>query len=319
MRIVQKFGGSSLADRQRLLRAASFALEARRRGHAPVLVVSAAGDSTDELLALAHELAPHPSARELDALLATGEQRSAALMAITLTALGAPARSFSGWQAGLVTEEKHGGARLLLAAPERLLETLAAGEIPVVAGFQGVAPSGEITTLGRGGSDTTAVALASALDAGRCEIYSDVDGVYTADPRLVPAARLVPLADSRDLLALAEGGAQVLHSECLRLALAQGRRLSLLSSFTGAAGSEVALLPESARPPLAGVTRDGGAHTVTLAGPAAPSLADALLDALLAEELAENGCLVSDNSLRFAVPPGRELEALRLIHAAVFE
>ena len=320
MRIVQKFGGSSLANRERLRRAARITLEARRRGQEPILVVSAAGDTTDELIELAEAVSPHPPAREMDALLATGEQRSAALMAITLTALGVPARSFTGWQAGLVTEEKHGGAQLHLAAPARLLESLEVGEIPVVAGFQGVAPSGEITTLGRGGSDTTAVALAAALDAGRCEIYSDVDGVYTADPRLVPAARLIPRADSRDLLALAEGGAQVLHAESLRLAIAERQRLTLLSSFTGAAGSEVMLLPEPERAPLVGVTRDESAHSLTLAGPAAPGLADALLtELLLPSGLAEDGCLVTENAVSFAIVPGRELEALRAVHAAVFE
>lgn len=320
MRIVQKFGGSSLADTERLRRAARIALEAKRRGHELLLVVSAAGDSTDEMIRLAESLAPHPPAREMDALLATGEQRSAALMAITLAALGAPARSFSGWQAGLITEERHGGAQLLLAAPERLLHSLAAGEIPVVAGFQGVTPSGAVATLGRGGSDTTAVALAAALEAGRCEIYSDVDGVYTADPRLIPAARLLPEADSRDLLALAEGGAQVLHAASLRLAIAHRQRLTLLSSFTGAAGSEVALLEAPSRPPLAGVTRDAEAHSVTLAGPAAPGLADSLLaETLLPAGLAENGCLVTENSVTFFTPPGKELDALRAVHAAVFE
>ena len=208
MRIVQKFGGSSLADWACLRRAAGLCLEARRRGQQPILVVSAAGDSTDEMIEEARKLHPHPPEREMDALLATGEQRSAALMAIALARFGAPVRSFSGWQAGLITEEKSGGARLLAAAPERLLRTLEAGEIPVVAGFQGMTPAGNVSTLGRGGSDTTAVALAIALQAGRCEIYTDVDGIYSADPRLVPGARCLRGARCSDqtVSAVRKGG-----------------------------------------------------------------------------------------------------------------
>ncbi len=319
MRIVQKFGGSSLADPARLRRAAGISLEAKRRGNEVVTVVSAPGESTDKLLALVREITPQPSARELDALLATGEQGSAALMAMMLEMLGTAAHSYSGWQAGLVTDENHGEARLLLAAPRRLLEALAAGEIPVVAGFQGITPSGDISTLGRGGSDTSAVALAAALGAERCEIYTDVDGVYTADPRLVDGARLLPAIDSRDMLALARAGSQVLHAESVRLAMAEGQPIRLLSSFSASPGSEVRLLDESERPALAGVTRDGAAHTVTLAGRDAAVCAAGLIGSgeLPAESV--TGWRAAGNLAVFLVRPGEELSVLRAVHRAVFE
>ena len=319
MRIVQKFGGSSLADLSRLRRAAALCLEAKCRGNEVLAVVSAAGDSTDEMIALARRITPRPPARELDALLATGEQRSAALLAMMLRQLGAPARSFSGWQAGLITEEKHGDAQLLLAAPRRLTESLAAGEIPVVAGFQGVTPAGDISTLGRGGSDTTAVALAAALEAGRCEIYTDVDGIYTADPRLVEGAKLLGAVDFRDMLALAQAGSQVLHAESVRLAMAEQQPIRLLSAFTASPGSEVRALSSDERPPLAGVTRDGEAHSVTLVGRDAPACADALLrGGALPAELVED-CVILGGSACFHVRPGGELAVLRAVHRAVFE
>ena len=306
MRIVQKFGGSSLADFERLRRAAGLVLEAWRRGCRPLVVVSAAGDSTDEMIEQVQKLTPHPSPREMDALLATGEQRSAALMAILLNALGAPSRSFSGWQAGLITEEKHSDAHIARCEPARLLRSLDAGEIPVVAGFQGVTPLGEISTLGRGGSDTTAVALAGALEADRCEIYTDVDGIYTADPRLVPGARLLPVINRRDMLRLAEAGSQVLHAESVRLAEAFDREIYLLSSFAASPGSAVVRLPDSVRPAFSGVTRDAQAHTVTLVGRDAPHRALALLDqVLLPAGLAVLEIGFTENSAQFFVAPGR--------------
>ena len=319
MRIVQKFGGSSLADLSRLRRAAEHCLEARRRGCEVLAVVSAAGDSTDEMLRLAQEITPRPSPRELDALLATGEQRSEALPAMQLTALGAPARSFSGWQAGLITGETHGDARLLLAAPRRLLASLAVGGIPVVAGFQGLTPAGDISTLGRGGSDTTAVALAAALRAGRCEIYTDVDGIYTADPRLVEGARLMEAVDFRDMLALAQAGSQVLHAESVRLAAAEGQPIRLLSSFTASPGSEVRALADAERPALAGVTRDEAVHSVTLVGREAARAAEALLADGLLPAASVTACIAAENAAMLQVRPGEELAVLRAVHQAVFE
>lgn len=318
MLIVQKFGGSSLADLTRLRRAAGLAAEARRRGNQVALVVSAAGDSTDELLSLARKILPHPPARELDALLATGEQRSAALMTMMLWSLGQPARSFSGPQAGIRTDGRHGEAAILSVEPERLRRSLEAGEIAVTAGFQGQSPAGDLSTLGRGGSDTTAVALAAALGAGRCEIYTDVDGIYTADPRLIPSARLLPEIDSRDMLRLAEAGSQVLHPGSVRLAMERAVPLSLLSSFRAGPGSRVLLLPEERRPPLAGVTRDPEKSSVTLVGRAADG---ALLEALR-QQLERSGIPVretraEEGSVTLTVAPAQLLPALELCHRTV--
>ena len=320
MCIVQKFGGSSLADAARLRRAAGISAEARRRGNALVVVVSASGDTTDELLSLARQLAPHPSPRELDALLSTGEQQSAALMAIVLQSIGARARSFSGWQAGIHTDARHGEAAIREIDPGRLRASLDAGEVAVVAGFQGISPAEDVTTLGRGGSDTTAVALAAALDAERCEIYTDVDGIYTADPRLLPSARLLPEIDCRDMLRLAEAGSQVLHPGSVRLAMEKGLPLHLLSSFRAGEGSLVRRLSEAERPALAGVTRDEGRSAVTLVGRAAN---EALLRAL-AEQLEHSGIPVRDaetgeGCVTLTVAPAQLLPALELCHRAVLE
>ena len=319
MRIVQKFGGSSLADWERLRRAAGLSLEAWRRGCQPVVVVSAAGDSTDEMIRQARKLCPHPSPRELDALLATGEQRSAALMAIMLSALGAAGRSFCGWQAGLITEARHGEARIVRCEPARLLRSLDAGEIPVVAGFQGVTPQGEITTLGRGGSDTTAVALSAALAAGRCEIYTDVDGIYTADPRLVPEARLLERVDRRDMLLLAEGGAQVLHAQSLRTAEAARQDICLLSSFSASPGSLVCRLGEDERPALTGLSCDRERRLLTLVGRAAPEQGETLRDEVLRPAGFEVRAVErGEGFVRFQLAPGQEAQALRAVHRALW-
>ena len=318
MILVQKFGGSSLADLEKLRRAASVSLEARRRGHSVLVVVSASGDTTDELLELAHRIAPRPPQRELDALMATGEQQSAALMAIMLESLGMPARSFSGWQAGIRTDDRHGGAHIGLLIPERLQSAMEQGQIAVVAGFQGISPAEDITTLGRGGSDTTAVALAAALGAGRCEIYTDVDGIYTADPRLVSGAKLLDEIDFRDMLALARAGSQVLHPESVRLAMVNSVDLWLLSAQRASGGTHICTLPEARRPPLAGITRDAEAGTVTLVGrEAGPDAVSSLLSLLQRADIparirrAEEGCVSLE------VAHSQLLNALTLIHDAV--
>ena len=318
MLIIQKFGGSSLADPERLRRAAGICAEARRRGNGLVVVVSAAGDSTDELLALARRLHPHPPARELDALLATGEQQSAALMAITLSSMGLPARSFTGRQAGIRTDAAHGAASIREIDPAPLRAALDRGEIAVAAGFQGVSPQGDLTTLGRGGSDTTAVALAAALGAERCEIYTDVDGIYTADPRLLPGARLLREIDFRDMLRLAEAGSQVLHPGSVRLAMEKGLPLRLLSSFRAGEGSAVRLLSETERPKLAGVTRDGEKSSVTVVGRAAD---DALLRQLAARlehsGIPVRGAEAGEGRVTLIVPPAQLLPALELCHREI--
>ena len=315
MLIVQKFGGSSLADLNDLRRAASLSAETRRRGQEPVLVVSAAGDSTDELLTLSREITARASPRELDALLNTGEQRSAALMAIMLQSMGVAARSFTGWQAGIHTDGQHAHAAIREIDTARLRESLAQGEVPVVAGFQGISPDGDLTTLGRGGSDTSAVALAAALEAERCEIFTDVDGIYTADPRLVPEARLLPVIDCRDMLSLARAGSQVLHPESVRLALARRVELWLLSSFHAAPGTRLALLPEEQRPAFAGVTRDAEAGTVTIVGRSVNRELLAHLEVLLQEAGIRAGCAqCGEGCASLTVAPAQQLSALRVLH-----
>lgn len=318
MLIVQKFGGSSLADVERLCRAAGICLEARRRGHKIVVVVSASGDATDELADMARQINPRPPDRELDALMATGEQQSAALMAIMLESLGAAARSFSGWQAGIFTSSDHGKAKVGLIMPERIQETLDAGQIAVVAGFQGISAEGEVTTLGRGGSDTTAVVLSAALGADRCEIYTDVDGIYTADPRLVTGARLLKEIDFRDMLALARAGSQVLHAESVRLAMANGVEIRLLSSFESSPGSAVRLLPEEQRPDYAGVTRDAENCTVSAVGRAAGAHTLSELVLLLGRAgvpvLAGS---LEDGCVSVKVAQAQLLPALELVHSAI--
>lgn len=266
MLIVQKFGGSSLADAERLRRAAAIALEAKRRGDDVLMVVSAMGESTDELIDLVHKISASPPERELDALLSCGEQQSAALMAIALSSMGAKAISLTGWQAGMYTRGEHGNAEVALCLPCRAVMALKEGYIPVVTGFQGINDSGDITTLGRGGSDTSAVALAAALGAGRCEIYSDVAGIYTADPRLVQDARHIERMDARDMLILARGGSQVLHAKSVAIALEKGMTLSLLSSFGEAGHTTLCLMEEKERPDFAGVTRSVERGEITLAG-----------------------------------------------------
>ena len=320
MLIVQKFGGSSLADPERLRRAAGICAEAKRRGNGLAVVVSAAGDSTDELLETAYKINPHPPLRELDALMATGEQRSAALMAIMLESMGLPARSFSGWQAGIHTDGNHGDAAILSIDTRRLTQSLDRGEIAVTAGFQGLSPQEDVTTLGRGGSDTTAVALATALAADRCEIYTDVDGIYTADPRLLPDARLLREIDYRDMLRLADGGSQVLHPGSVRLAMKAGLALHLLSSFRPGAGSVVRALSEEERPALAGITRDASNSSITLVGRGA----DAALAEELARELEHRGIPVRSTEtgqgcVTLTVAPAQLLAALELCHRTVLE
>lgn len=214
--IVQKFGGSSVADAAKIRACAERAAEERRRGNDVIVVVSAMGKTTDNLIALAREAHPNPPKRELDMLLATGEQVTIALMAMTLEAMGQPAVSFTGGQVGLVTDEVFTKAAVTGVEGERLRSALRAGRIAVVAGFQGITLSGEITTLGRGGSDTTAVAIAAALKADRCDIFTDVDGVYTADPRIVPDARRLKTISYEAMLEMASLGAKVMHDRSVK-------------------------------------------------------------------------------------------------------
>lgn len=239
MLIVLKFGGSSLADAQRICRAAERVAAEVRAGHQVVAVVSAQGDTTDELLQTAAQIAQTPEGREMDAYLAAGEQLSAGLMAMALGELGYPAVSLTGWQAGLLTDGTHGNARVLGLRHDRIRRELDRGKIVVVAGFQGADALGDVTTLGRGGSDTTAVALAAFLKADACRIYTDVDGIYDRDPRIYPDAVRYDTIDYDAMLRLAREGAQVLHDRSVELGKAYGVPIRVLSSFRPGPGTLV--------------------------------------------------------------------------------
>src|SRR5213082_2177580 len=238
--VVHKYGGSSVADAEQIKRVAQRIVDARRAGDDVVVVVSAMGDTTDELLDLAQQISPVPPPRELDMLLTSGERISMALLAMAIANLGASARSFTGSQAGVITDSVHGRARIVDVTPGRISEALTAGHIAIVAGFQGVSQdTKDITTLGRGGSDTTAVALAAALDAEVCEIYTDVDGVYTADPRVVPDARKLHVVSYEEMLEMAACGARVLMLRSVEYARNYHVVLHVRSSFNDKPGTFV--------------------------------------------------------------------------------
>lgn len=238
--IVQKYGGSSVADAAGMKRVANRIVAAKRDGNQVVVVVSAMGDTTDELIDLAKQITPIPTGRELDMLLTAGERISMALLAMAITNLGHEARSFTGSQAGVITTSAHGRARIIDVTPGRIQEALAAGAIAIVAGFQGISQdTKDVTTLGRGGSDTTAVALAAALEADVCEIYTDVDGVFSADPRVVPTARKLKTVTYEEMLELAASGAKVLHLRCVEYARRYDLPIHVRSSFTTNEGTWV--------------------------------------------------------------------------------
>jgi aspartate kinase len=238
--IVQKFGGSSVADAESIKRVAARIAATKRSGQQVVVVVSAMGDTTDELIDLANQVSPMPNGRELDMLLTAGERISMALLAMAISNLGLEARSFTGSQAGIITTSTHGRARVIDVTPGRIQEALDEGAIAIVAGFQGISQdTKDITTLGRGGSDTTAVALAAALDADVCEIYTDVDGVFSADPRIVKAARKLKSVTYEEMLELAASGAKVLHLRCVEYARRFNLPIHVRSSFSNLEGTWV--------------------------------------------------------------------------------
>ncbi len=236
--VVHKYGGSSVADAASVRRVAQRIVETVKNGDDVVVVVSAMGDTTDELIKLAEQVSPNPPARELDMLLTAGERISMAVLAMAIADLGYQARSYTGSQAGLITTAAHGSAKIIDVTPGRISDAIADGAIPIVAGFQGVSQdTKDVTTLGRGGSDTTAVALAVALKADRCEIYTDVDGIFSADPRIAPKARQLPAITYEEMLELAANGAKVLHLRCVEYARRSGMPLRVRSSFTDSLGT----------------------------------------------------------------------------------
>jgi aspartate kinase len=270
---VQKFGGSSVGDAAKIKHVAKRVIETQRAGNQVVVVVSAMGDTTDELIDLAQSVAndPYQSPREMDMLLTSGERISMALLAIAINASGGKSRSFTGSQAGIMTSNKHGDARISEVSPIRIREALDEGDIAIVAGFQGFnKDSRDITTLGRGGSDTTAVALAAALEADVCEIYSDVDGVYTADPRIIPAAHKLDAIDIESMLELAAAGAKILHIRAVEYARRHNVDLRVRSTFSSDPGTIVYSKKPAGdnmeEPIVSGVATDKGQAKITVVG-----------------------------------------------------
>jgi aspartate kinase len=288
--VVQKYGGSSVADAERIKRVAERIVATRRAGDDVVVVVSAMGDTTDELIELAKQIVPVPGGREFDMLLTAGERISMALLAMAIHSLGYPAESFTGSQAGVLTTSVHGKARIVNITPGRVENSVAEGNVAIVAGFQGVSPdTKDITTLGRGGSDTTAVALAAALKADVCEIYTDVDGVFTADPRIVPNARKLDTICYEEMLEMAASGAKVLMLRCVEYGRRYGVPIHVRSSFSNLTGTTVAgnmedLSVEQAI--ISGVAHDRSEAKVTVVGvPDRPGQAAALFRVLAEAEL----------------------------------
>jgi aspartate kinase len=285
--IVQKYGGSSVGDAERIKRVADRVVSAKRAGHDVVVVVSAMGDTTDDLIDLALQVSPLPPPREMDMLLTSGERISMALLAMAIANLGLEAKSFTGSQAGIITDAVHGKARIIDVTPGRIRSALDEGHIVIVAGFQGVsADSKDITTLGRGGSDTTAVALAAALRAEVCEIYTDVDGVYTADPRIVPNARKLDRITYEEMLELAASGAKVLMLRCVEYARNHGMPIHVRSSFSGATGTWITEEGAMEQAIISGVAHDVSEAKVTVVGvPDKPGEAAAIFRALAEAEI----------------------------------
>lgn len=332
--IVQKYGGSSVSDATAIKRVARRIVETKRAGNDVVVVVSAMGDTTDELLDLAEQVSPKPPARELDMLLTAGERISMAVVAMAISDLGEDARSYTGSQAGVITDSAHGAARIIDVTPGRIQEALAEGAVPIVAGFQGVSQeSKDITTLGRGGSDTTAVALAAALGASVCEIYTDVDGVFSADPRVVPAARKVPFITYEEMLELAAVGAKVLHLRCVEYARRFDLPIHVRSSFSHLEGTWV-LSPEAIstaiaegrtmeQPIISGVAADVNDAKITVVGvPDRPGEAAAIFRALAdaginVDMIVQNvsAATTSRTDVTFTCPQGSAAKAMKALEA----
>ena len=264
--IVQKFGGSSVADKERLFNVAGISSDAYRSGDRVVVVVSAQGDTTDDLLAKAAEISDSPSKRELDMLLSTGEQISASLLAIALGTMRIPVVSLNAWQVGISSDSNYSNAKIKKIDTERLFRELDGGKVVIVTGFQGINKFDDVTTLGRGGSDTTAVALAAVLKADRCQIYTDVDGVYTADPRKVPSAKKLKEISYDEMLELASLGAQVLHNRSVEMAKKYHVELEVLSSFEKISGTVVREDVKVEKMLVTGVAKDTNVARISVIG-----------------------------------------------------
>ena len=320
--IVQKYGGSSVADPERIKRVARRVAAAHRRGHSLVVVVSALGDTTDQLLELAGEISKHPSRRELDMLVSTGEQVAGALLAMALHEAGVDAVSFTGHQAGILTDSSHTRARIRRIETNRIHEELARNRVVIVAGFQGIDKNREITTLGRGGSDLTAVALAKALGAASCEIYTDVEGIFTADPRRVPNARKIKKISYEEMLELASSGAQVMQSRSIELAGKFGIPLHVRSSFLDKEGTWVVKEDKSMEDVMIrGVSASKTEAKLTLhAVPNRPGVAAAIFRALAkaginVDMIIQDIGKSTDTNISFTIPRGDLAAAVKALKA----
>ncbi len=315
--IVQKYGGTSVADAERIRSVARRIARARDEGNQVVVVVSAMGDTTDNLIKLAYQISEHPSRRELDVLLSTGEIVSSTLLAMALQGMGYPAISLTGAQAGIRTDATYSQARILRVEAKRVVRELERGNIVIVAGFQGITEGMDITTLGRGGSDTTAVALAASLGAGECQIYTDVEGVYTADPRLVPGAQKLSEIGYEEMLELASYGARVIHPRAVELGELFNIPILVASSLTQAPGTlihgEVAM---EVRNKVRGITHDLDVAKITVVGvPDRPGIAAAIFGPLAdagisVDTIVQNASINNITDLTFTVARSQLAEAM---------
>ncbi len=318
--VVQKFGGTSVAGPERLKAVARRLVAAREQGHDVVGVLSAMGKATDDLLALAHEVSPEPAARELDMLLSVGERISCALAAMAIHDLGHRAISLTGSQAGIVTDTAHGRAKILEVRAERIHKALAGGEIVLVAGFQGVSTQLEVTTLGRGGSDATAVALAAAVGADVCEIYTDVEGVFTADPRMVPGARKLTAVSYEEMLELSASGAKVLMLRSVEFARNHGVRIHVRSAFSEAEGTWIVSQEELMEQPIiSGIALDTSEAEATILGvPDRPGIAARVFRALAdagvnVDMIVQNVSAAGHTDISFTLPKADTARAEKIL------
>ena len=317
--VVQKYGGSSVADGEKIKNVARRIVEAREKGDEVVVVASAMGDTTDELIRLARQVSPEPQERELDALLSTGEIVSSTLLAMALANLGYKAVSLSGAQAGIETDASYSRARILRIEPKRVVQELERGNIVIVAGFQGITQDMDITTLGRGGSDTTAVALAASLKAKVCQIYTDVEGVYTADPRLVPEARRLEEIAYEEMLELATYGAKVMHARAVELGEVYNMPILVASSFSDKPGTIIhGGVSMEVRNRVRGIAHDVDVAKITVvAVPDRPGIASAIFEPLAkasisVDTIVQNASINNITDLTFTVARGDLDKAMSL-------
>ena len=324
--VVQKYGGTSVADAERIRAVSERVLRAKKDGHDVVVVVSAMGQSTDDLMAMAQELTPIPNARELDLLLTAGERIAMSLLAIAINAEGVAAVSYTGSQAGIITDTRHGKAKIIDIRPGRISEALERGAVVIVAGFQGVSTAYDVTTLGRGGSDTTAVALAAALGAELCEIYTDVAGVFTADPRIVPEARKLHAVSYEEMLEMAAAGARVLQLRAVEYARNAGVLLHVRTSFGHDQGTFVREADERMeRAIISGVVHDTSEAKITLQNvPDRPGIAATVFravadEAINVDTIVQNVSTDGSTDISFTVPKSDVPHATQVMQAVIQE